>query len=571
MNMFKKIFFLCGETIKKKLFYLFVILLSLTILELASLGLVIPLLKLLIEENQNIFFFEYLYNLKFINSDNIISYIFLAVMIVFLIKYFIYTYFIIIKSKLITDIRTFLSLNFFTNYLNKDLFFFLRKNTSELLRNCDQEIVTLGRCINAILVLILEFLIMISVVSFIIYVQPLISLVPFIIILLFSIIYYFVSKNYLKKIGAKRFELQATKVQFLIQGFGSIREIKINQNIKFYLMSFQNTMQRLMKIIKKRMILNEVIRPTYEILIIICLTSNTILLKYFGFSWNEILSIIVVYGVAAVRVLPGFNKINQNLQALVFNSPAISKLFDEMKSIKNYADKIPNDEIIQFKRSISLKNIIFGYQNKDILFNDLNLEILKGDIIGITGKSGSGKSSLLELIAGLVSEKKGSILIDNISKNLANNVSWYSKISYSSEKSYLIDDTLLTNITLSDDVSKIDHEHLNKILKMTNILSEKNKYEINLDQKLGEVGKNLSTGQKQRISLARALYKKSEILILDETTNAVDELTQDKIIDEIFSYANVNNITVIVVSHDQKVLYKCKKNFLLKDQKITNL
>ena len=170
-----------------------------------------------------------------------------------------------------------------------------------------------------------------------------------------------------------------------------------------------------------------------------------------------------------------------------------------------------------------------------------------------------------------MSEKKGSILIDNITKNLSNNVSWYSKISYSSEKSYLIDDTLLTNITLSEDVSKIDTEHLNKILRMTKILSEKNKYEINLDQKLGEVGKNLSTGQKQRISLARALYKKHEILILDETTNDVDELTQDKIIDEIFSYAKVNNMTVIVVSHDQKVLYKCEKNFLLKNQKIHNL
>ena len=171
-----------------------------------------------------------------------------------------------------------------------------------------------------------------------------------------------------------------------------------------------------------------------------------------------------------------------------------------MKSIKNYTDQIPNDENIQFKKSLFLKNISFGYQNKDILFNDLNLEILKGDIIGISGKSGSGKSSLLELIAGLVSEKKGSILIDNDAKNLANNTSWYSKISYSSEKSYLIDDTLLTNITLSTDTSITDYEHLNKILKMTKILSEDNRYEINLDQKLGEVGKNLSTGQKQRIS-----------------------------------------------------------------------
>ena len=565
IDLINKIFFLVGRKIKKKLFFLFLVLLFIAITELLSLGLIIPLIKALIEDNQNFIFFEYLKRIEFINSENLISWTFLVVLIVYFFKYIISTFFIFVKAKIITNIRASLGINFFKSYLEKDLMFFLRKNTSQLLRNCDQEIVVLGRCINAILVLVLECLVLLLIISVIFYVQPFISTIPFLLILFFSVIYFKLSKNYLKNIGSERFELQGTKIQFLMQGFGSIREIKINQNINFYLSSFQNTVEKLMKIVRNKIIFNEIIKPSLEFLVIFCITANTFILKSIGYTWDEIFSIIIVYGVVAVRLLPAFSSINQNVQVLVFNSAPVRKLYDELKSIENYETQNIQNEMIDFNKKILLNNISFSFKDKEPILDGLNIEINKGDIIGITGQSGAGKSTLLELISGLINPKEGSILIDQKIKNL-NNKNWYSKISYASEKSYFIDDTFLVNVTFEKNKSNIDFNHLQKVLKITRLLSDNGNYEIKLDQKLGEIGKNLSSGQKQRISLCRALYKKTEILILDESTNAVDEKTQEKIMNSIFGYAKSNNITALVVSHDTKVLSKCEKLFTLENR-----
>ena len=566
IDIIQKIFFLVGKKLKRKIFFLFFVLLLITLTELLSLGLIIPLIKALIEDNQNFAFFEFLQKFQFIDSDNLISFTFLLILIVFFIKFVFFTVFTFVKAKILTNIRTTLGINFFKSFLKKDLLFFLRKNTAQLLRNCDQEIVILARCINATLTLLLETLVLISIIIVVFYVQPLISLVPFLLILFFSIIYFFLSKNYLKNIGSERFELQANKIQFLMQGFGSIREIKINQNINFYLSSFQNTLKRLMHIIKIKIIFTEIIRPTLEFLVIICITVNTFILRSIGYTWSEVLAVIIVYGVVAVRLLPAFSKINQNLQVLVFNNAPVTKLHSELQSIKNYQTKIEENEIIQFKQNILLKDISFSFKDKNLIFDELNIKIDKGDIIGIAGQSGVGKSTLLEIISGLLIPEKGSVSIDNNVKNL-NNKNWFRKISYASEKSYFIDDTLLANITFEQNDSKIDFDHLKKVLKITRLLSDDDNYEINLNQKLGEVGKNLSSGQKQRISLSRALYKKTEILILDESTNAVDEQTQKKIMNSIFDYAKSNQITIIAVSHDTKVLNKCEKLFTLENRR----
>ena len=568
MDIIQKIFFLVGKKLKSKIFFLFFILSLITLTELLSLGLIIPLIKALIENNQNFSLFEYLKNFQFINSENLISFVFVLILIVFFLKFVFFTVFTFIKAKILTNIRTTLGINFFKSYLEKDLLFFLRKNTAQLLRNCDQEIVILARCINAILTLLLETLVLISIIVIVFYVQPLISLIPFLLILFFSIIYFFLSKNYLKNIGSERFELQATKIQFLMQGFGSIREIKINQNINFYLSSFQNTLKRLMQIIKIKIIFTEIIRPTLEFLVIVCITVNTFILRSIGYTWSEVLSVIIVYGVVAVRLLPAFSKINQNLQVLVFNNAPVTKLHNELKSIKNYQTKNEENETIEFKQNILLKDISFSFKDKNPIFNKLNIKINKGDIIGIAGQSGVGKSTLLEIISGLLSPEEGSVSIDDNIKNL-NNKNWFKKISYASEKSYFIDDTLLVNITFENNNSDIDFDHLKKVLKITKLLSDDGNYEIDLKQKMGEVGKNLSSGQKQRISLSRALYKKTEILILDESTNAVDELTQEKIMNSIFSYSKTNKVTVLVVSHDTKVLNKCDNLCTLENKIVT--
>ncbi len=568
MNFLKKTFFLTGPELNKKVFLLFIVIALTTIIELLSLGSIIPLIKGLVENNQKNFIYDILFNFDFVNEDNILNYLFLLILILFTFKYITNLYFIYLKAKINILIREVLSLKFFKTYLSKDLSFFGEKNTSELLRNCDQEIVVFTRCWNAIISLTLEIIIIILILILIIFVQPLITLVPFILLFLFSLIFVKLSKNFLTKIGEKRFDLQALKIKYLVEGFGSVREIKVNQNISYFIKSFKITLSKLLKITKIKMILNEVIRPTFEFLVVAAIISNAFILNYLEYSWEQTLTIIIIYGLASVRILPAFNKIVQSISNLIFNAPAVHKLYKELKDNDHQSnvDKVFSEKI-NFNKKLKFSKLSFGYNNHDQILNNLDINFNKGDIVGITGKSGTGKSSLLDIISGLIVPNSGQILVDDHIVNL-NNIEWYNKISYASDKNYFIDDTVKQNITLNRKDENIDIHKLENVLRITNLLYGDNEFEIDLNKKMGEIGKNLSSGQKQRISLSRSLYKQCEILIMDESTNAIDEKSQDKIMDKIINFAKENRITLIIVSHDKKVLAKCQVTYLLENKNL---
>ena len=197
------------------------------------------------------------------------------------------------------------------------------------------------------------------------------------------------------------------------------------------------------------MILNEIIRPTFEFLVVIAIISNTFILNYLGYSWDQTLSIIIIYGLASVRILPAFNKIVQNVSTLIFNAPAVHKLYKELKDNDHQSnvDKVFSEKI-NFNKKLKLSKLSFGYNNHNQILNNLDINFNKGDIVGITGKSGTGKSSLLDIISGLIVPNSGQILVDDYIVNL-NNIEWYKKISYASDKNYFIDDTVKQNITLN--------------------------------------------------------------------------------------------------------------------------
>ena len=568
MNLISKLYFLCGKIISRKVIFLFLILSLITLIELLSIGSFIPLVKSLIENNKENFLARFLLSFSFIKQENFITSLFLFILIIFTLKYFLYSYFTFFRAKFITDIRSYLSKKFFRSYLQKDLIFFLKKNTSELLRNCDQEITVLSRCLNSIITLVMEFILLLSIIIFMFNVQPIKTFVPFFLIALITYLYFRFTKSFLKKIGEQRFILQGKKIQYLQQGFGSIREIKINQNIKFYINSFVITINKIMRIIRLRMFMNEMIKPTFEILIVLAIVANAFILKFSGYTWKEIFSVLAIYGVAALRVLPLFNKILVNLQALNFNSPAIHKLYTELESSKMEEMK-KNDKKISFINEIKIRNLDFSYNEKKKVFDDINFQIRKGDLIGIFGKSGSGKTTLVEIISGMIKPAKGKIYVDDNLLDFSY-INWISKFSYASEKAYFLDDTLIKNITLEEDEALINNDKLKKVLELS-LLSKSGDCEIDLNTKIGEIAKQLSAGQKQRLSLSRALYKSFEILIMDEATNAVDESSQNKIIENIKDYIKYNKKTCLIISHDKKVLAKCERVYEIKDGKINRI
>ena len=201
-------------------------------------------------------------------------------------------------------------------------------------------------------------------------------------------------------------------------------------------------------------------------------------------------------------------------------------------------------------------------KKKKEIFKDLNIIIDKNSCIGIKGESGSGKSTLIDILCGFLDINKGKILIDNEEKKIYESQSWLEKISYIQQSVYIFDSSIFTNISLEKEIEKIDKNLVNKILNKLNMI------EFNNDDKisLGELGSKISGGQAQRIGIARALYRESEILIFDESFNSLDQKNHKIILDLINKLKK--NKTIIIISHNNKDFLPCDKIYEIKNKKI---
>jgi ATP-binding cassette subfamily C protein len=283
--------------------------------------------------------------------------------------------------------------------------------------------------------------------------------------------------------------------------------------------------------------------------------------------------LLAIYSINIAKAVPSLMRIISHLQYADFASGSVSSISRELnflaKQEKRAELKIKLPKVI-FEKNIEFKNIYFSYQNsRKKSLKNVSFKILKNEHIALIGKSGSGKSTIIDLSTGLLQQQSGTILIDN--KNLKNMDinSWHKKIGYVPQTIPILDDTIANNIIF---FSQRDDKKIYSVLKLARLNSLIKTLPKKIDTILGENGDRLSVGQKQRIGIARALYNNPEILILDEPTSSLDDENENNIIKEITS---LKNKTIILVTHKKNILkYFSKvisiKNGTLEKIKLTN-
>ena len=370
--------------------------------------------------------------------------------------------------------------------------------------------------------------------------------------------------------GSEMSLLQSNKINHLQKSFYAIQSIKLDGIENYFINKFNITNSTIARIASIFGIFSDLQKPIWEILIILSF-SVTMYVSYnfFGLFRSDIILILGTFSIAFFRFLPSLNRVFICLNSFKFYAPSINLVSNELSLDNNVVIKKETIENFHFSKQIELRNISFQYDSKNsFILDEVNLIIKHKSINFIKGESGSGKSTLLNIICGLLFPTKGQVLADN--KNINDFLKSYrSKIGYVPQKTLLLEDSILDNIVFGQHVDDLDLNLVKEVISKSKLNKLIDKLPNGLNTILGERGSSLSGGEQQRIGIARALYKKPEILILDEATSALDEETERLLLKEILELQEF--MTIIMVSHKKLQIEKEFQLFELRDNKINHI
>ena len=284
-------------------------------------------------------------------------------------------------------------------------------------------------------------------------------------------------------------------------------------------------------------------------------------------SFNHALPIISLYVFAGYRLIPALQSIYAAFTKLTFTGPSLNKLYQDIEKLKLSKESLQED-VLSLDKTIMLRNVNYNYPNTSrTALKDINLSIPAKSTVGLVGATGSGKTTIVDIILGLLEPQRGTLEIDGKVITKKNSRSWQRSIGYVPQNIYLADDSIASNIAFgikSSDINPAVVEKVSKIANLHEFVSKElpEKYQT----KIGERGVRLSGGQRQRIGIARALYHDPKVLILDEATSALDNQTEKEVMNEIQNLSE--NITIILIAHRLNTVKNCDKIFLLEKGKI---
>jgi ABC-type bacteriocin/lantibiotic exporter with double-glycine peptidase domain len=566
MPFIKKIFLLIDNKDKKKLFIIIFFIVFGAVLEMISVGMVFPLLKIISDPS----FLHNYNNYKIVNfltssfsNINIVYIILFLFLIIFYVKNFFLSFVNWLQFRFSTNLNISFSKKLFNGYLSRRYSSFIAADLQFMMKSVSHDTLAFSNSINAICYLIIDSLFLILLLIFLVTIEPKGSFF----LILFFFIFIKLYSNYSQKklsIWSKLYnQNEKNKLSIIQQSFFGIREIKINSKLLFFFKIFNIANHGYTETLFKRNILQATTRLYIEVISVTALVFFIIAIDHRG-SIEKALPTLGLFAAAAFKMLPTINRILISKQLLKFIDPILERFSrDVSDNLINY-ENIKNSSRQIIPKIILFKNVGYYYTLDKKIFNNLNLEIPLNRNIGIIGQNGSGKSTFLDMLCGLTQPTTGTVKFNNSDISAVRRF-FIRNAGYVSQSPFILDDTVLTNITFEK--SNYSKEKLNYVLNFVNL----NDFINNLPEGINTVinGSKISGGQKQKIGIARALYKNPKILILDEATNAIDEESEKKIINNLLK---INKKTkLIIVSHASKILKLCSTTYKIHNKNIMKI
>ena len=572
----KDLIIIIGTKNLKKFFLLSILTVIAALFEAFSIGLILPIISIINTSDFSNYPNYLKYFIKILEISNYYSLViifFIFVIIIFFLRFFIFLYSDLYKIKFHSFIRVYIIKKIFKNYVNSNYYFFLKNNSSSLIKNIINESnVFCDKYIFGLLYILTDFFNLFFIILLLMLYNFKITSFVLVGSLLLSFGYIFSLRKRINLLSKKRSADESELFKIVSETFNSIKDIKIYQTENFFLRKIDPVINSSIENYKKLFLYQSFPKPLFElILLIFFLIFIFISIFFLNENINSIFSTFALFGAASFRILPSVSRIIQGFQDVRFSNESKNIIRNNILEL-NSNNNLEINNFIFDKKKDSFNEIVltakyFGYSDS-VLFKDVSFEVKKNQCIGIVGESGVGKSTLVNTIMGLLQFKDVN-LVYRINNQTIKNRKITGLFAYVPQSTFLLDDDVVSNITFGINKSDINFDLLNKVIIDSELTEFINNLSNKMQTRLGDKGNNISGGQIQRISLARALYRNSEILILDEFTNQLDNVTEKKIL------STINNLkkekTIIIVSHKNEPMQLCDTVYRIHDQKIDKI
>ena len=547
---------------KYKLYTVFVLLVIIigSFVELLGVSMILPIVNLALdpEEVQNNIFCRIIAGLTGKTKVNeILLLIIFSTILVYILKsvYLVWMNFIINRYSM--KVRTNIAMKLLTTYMKQPYSYFLHKNTSEIIRSINIDTTNFHSVISNIMYAISYGLTCAFLVLYLCKTNIRMTLMVAALLAFCAVGILGMVQKKVRKLGRENQYLVAEMIKYIEEAFTGIKEVKVLNKENFFIELCRKIYEDTANVGRKAVLYNTIPKHLIEAVSIIGILMYMVINIVGTGNFTSLIPQLSVFAVAAIRLLPSVNALYAYINAVAYNRASVELLYNDVKESESLQDVIfkgDADEEWNLRDKIEVRDVCFAYNETTVVLDGINLEIAAGTSVALIGTSGGGKTTLADVVLGVLTPQSGKVLVDG--KDISGHEqAWHKCIGYIPQSIFLLDDSIKHNVAFGVEDAEIDEEKVINCLKKAQLWDFVSQLKDGIHAAVGERGTCLSGGQRQRIGIARALYEDPKVLIFDEATSALDNATEREVMQAIDGLHGEK--TILMIAHRLSTIENC--------------
>jgi len=501
-------------------------------------------------------------------ANDVLIILLILTIAIYIIKnvYLIWMNFVI--NRYSTSVRRNIAMKLLNSYMRQPYSYFQHKNTAEIVRSINSDTTNFNSAINNILYAVSYGLTSIGLVLYLCKTSIQMTLAVTAVLAVCALLILGLIQKRVKRLGKENQRLGAEIIKYVEEAFLGIKEVKVMNRESYFVDVCEDVYTQVAEISRKSTILQ--VSPKYmiEAFAVIGILLYMMVQVNVNDNFASIVPQLSIFAIAAMKLLPSVNAVYAYINAVIFHKASLDLVYEDVKE----CEKLPmgflsNEKAdkLEFNNEILVEEIEFSYDNEKKVLDNVNLSIKKGTSIAFIGSSGGGKTTLADIILGILKPQKGRVLVDGQDVSLCER-SWHETIGYIPQSIFMLDDSIKRNVAFGMDNNEIDEDKLIMALKKAQLWEFVSNLKDGVDTMIGERGTRLSGGQRQRIGIARALYHDPDVLIFDEATSALDNATEQEVMKAIDGLRGEK--TILMIAHRLSTIENCDHVYKVENCKL---